>query len=144
MLCYNDDVIKWKHFPRIWPFVWGIHRSPVNSPHKGQCRRAVMFSLICTWINAWVNNREAGDWRRHRAHYDVIVMQFVHSGLMNENSVTWNLKLEKKNIKQNSTHHVQITKKANITKFVLILRGSFFWLQTNRSHKDYPYKNRKI
>ena len=43
----HDDVIKWKHFPRYWPFVPGIHRSPVNSPHKGQCRGAVMFSLIC-------------------------------------------------------------------------------------------------
>ena len=32
----HDDVIKKKHFPRYWPFVWGIHRSPVNSPHKGQ------------------------------------------------------------------------------------------------------------
>ena len=30
----HDDVIKWKHFPRYWPFVRGIHRSPVNSPHK--------------------------------------------------------------------------------------------------------------
>ena len=33
---FHDDVIKWKHFPRYWPFVRGIHRSPVNSPHKGQ------------------------------------------------------------------------------------------------------------
>ena len=32
----HDDVIKWKHFPRYWPFVQGIHRPPVNSPHKGQ------------------------------------------------------------------------------------------------------------
>ena len=32
----HDDVIKWKHFPRYWSFVRGIHRSPVNSPHKGQ------------------------------------------------------------------------------------------------------------
>ena len=35
---FHDDVIKWKHFPRYWPFVRGIHRSPVNSPHKGQWR----------------------------------------------------------------------------------------------------------
>ena len=35
-----------------------------------------MFSLICAWINASVNNREAGDLRRHRTHYDVIVMGF--------------------------------------------------------------------
>ena len=32
----HDDVIKWKHFPPYWPFVRGIHRSTVNSPHKGQ------------------------------------------------------------------------------------------------------------
>ena len=48
----NDDVIKWKHFPRYWPFVRGI----------------------CVWINGWVNNREASDFRRYRAHYDVTVM----------------------------------------------------------------------
>ena len=57
-----------------WPSVRGIHRSPVNSPHKGQWRGALIFSLICTRINCWVNNGEAGDLRRHRAHYDVIVM----------------------------------------------------------------------
>ena len=64
----HDDVIKWKLFPRYWPFARGIHR------HKGQWRRALMFSLICVWINGWVNNREAEDLRRYRAHYDVIVM----------------------------------------------------------------------
>ena len=74
----HDDVIKWKHFPRNWPFVRGIHRSPVNPPHKGQWRGALMFSLICVWINDWVNNREAGDLRRYRAHYDVSVMQIWH------------------------------------------------------------------
>ena len=61
-------------FPRYWPFVRGIHRWPVNSLHKGQWRGALMFSLICAWTNSWVNNREAGDLRRHHAHYDVIVM----------------------------------------------------------------------
>ena len=53
----------------------GIHRSPVNSPNKGQWCGALMFSLICVWINGWVNNREAGDLRRYRAHYDVTVMK---------------------------------------------------------------------
>ena len=72
-LCH-DDVIKWKHFPRYWPFVRGIHRSPVNFPHKGQWRGALMFSLMCARINSWVNNREAGDLRHYRRHYDVIVM----------------------------------------------------------------------
>ena len=66
--------MKWKHFPRYWPFVRGIHRSPVNSPHKGQWRGALIFSLICARINYWVNNREAGDLRRYCAHYDVSVM----------------------------------------------------------------------
>ena len=73
-ICIHDDVIKWKHFPRYWPFVRGIHRSPVNSSHKGQWRGALMFSLIFARINGWVNNREAGDLRRHQAHCDVIVM----------------------------------------------------------------------
>ena len=49
-------------------------KSPVNFPHKGQWREALMFSLICAWMNAWVNNREDGDFRRHRAHYDVTAM----------------------------------------------------------------------
>ena len=77
----HDDVIKWKHFPRYWPFVRGIHRSPVNSPHKGQWRGALMFSLICAWINGWVNNRKAGDLRHYRAHHDVIVMQCIYNPL---------------------------------------------------------------
>ena len=71
----KNDVIKWKHFLRYWPFVRGIHRSPVNSQHKGQWRGAFMFSLICAWINGWVNNGEAGDLRCHRAHYDDTVMK---------------------------------------------------------------------
>ena len=50
---------KMKHFPRYWPFVRGIHRSPLNSPQKGQWRGALMFSLICAWINGLVNNRDA-------------------------------------------------------------------------------------
>ena len=70
----HDDVINWKHFPRYWPFVRGIHRSPVKSPHKGQWRGALMFTLICARINGWVNNCKAGDLKRNRAHYDVIVM----------------------------------------------------------------------
>ena len=70
----HDDVMKSKHFPRYWPFVRGIPRSSVNSPHKGQWRGALMFSLICARINGWVNDREAGDLRRYRAHYDVTVI----------------------------------------------------------------------
>ena len=63
-VCHND-VIKWKYFPRYWPFVRGIHRPPVNSPHKCQWRGALMFSLIFAWTNSWANHRDAGDLRRH-------------------------------------------------------------------------------
>ena len=74
----HDDVIKWRNIPRFWPFVRGIHRSPVNSPRKGQWRGALMFLWSAPWINGWVNNRKAGDLRCLRAHYDVIVTAFRH------------------------------------------------------------------
>ena len=63
----HDDVIKWKQFPRNCPFV------PLCG--EGQWRGALMFSLICAWINVWVNNCEAGDLTRYRTHYDVTVMR---------------------------------------------------------------------
>ena len=74
---HHDDVVKWKHFPRYWPFMRGIHRSPVNFPPKGQWRGALMFSLIFTGINGLVNNREAGDLRRYRTRYDVTVIYLL-------------------------------------------------------------------
>ena len=52
----SDYVAAEQHFPRYWPFVQGIHWSPVNSLHKGQWRGALMFSLICAWINDLLNN----------------------------------------------------------------------------------------
>ena len=69
-LCRWDEWWSWwrhqrKHFPHNWPFVRGIHRWPVDSPHKGQWRGALTFSFICTWTNGWANNRDAGDLRRH-------------------------------------------------------------------------------
>ena len=70
----HDDVIKWKQFPRYWPFVRRIPRLLMNIPHEGQGCGALMFSLICAWINDCVNNREADDLMRHRTHYDVTVM----------------------------------------------------------------------
>ena len=71
------DVIDWKHCPRYWPFVRGIPRSPVNSPHECQWYRALMFSLIYAWTNGWANHRDAGDWRCHRPHYDVTVINAI-------------------------------------------------------------------
>ena len=66
-------------FPVTGPLCGGIHRSTVNSLHKGQWRGALMFSLICTWIDGWANNREAGDLRHHNTHYDVTVMWNRHN-----------------------------------------------------------------
>ena len=78
----HDDVIKWRHFSYYWPFVRGIHRSPVNSPHNGQWRGALMFSFICVWINGWVNNC-------HRAHYDVIVMIYTYTPCLVNRGHCW-------------------------------------------------------
>ena len=68
----------WRHqmeiFSALLAICAGNSPVPVNSPHKGQWRGALMFSLICVWINGWVNNGEAGDLKRHRSHYDVIVI----------------------------------------------------------------------
>ena len=70
----HDNVNKWKHFPRDWPFVRGIHRSPMNSPRRGQWRGALIFPLMCAGVNGRANNCEACNLRRHRTHYDVTVM----------------------------------------------------------------------
>ena len=69
----------------------GIHRSLVNSPHKGQWRGALMFSLICAWINAWVDNRDAGELRRHRAHFDVTVMLLCSNKLWISDKTAWHI-----------------------------------------------------
>ena len=79
----DDDVIKRKHFPRNCPFVRGNHRSPVNFFKKGKWRGALMYSLICAWINGWVNNQEVCDLRRHRAHYDVMLMKTIVNAVEN-------------------------------------------------------------
>ena len=81
VLSSENNIIKyawWRHqmetFSALLALCAGNSPVPVNSPYKGQWRGALMFSLICVWINDWVNNREAGDLTRYRAHYDVMVM----------------------------------------------------------------------
>ena len=76
-----------------------IFRVTVNSPHKGQWRGGLMFSLICARINGWINNCEAGDLRRNRAHYDVSVMMITVSSL--ELVKAWQNAI----ISQNVWHH---------------------------------------
>ena len=68
---------------RVTVTLCGEFTGPGEFPHKGQWRGALMFSFISDWINGWVNNREAGDLRRHRGHYYVNVMM--------EECETWTL-----------------------------------------------------
>ena len=83
LICLELNILEvalswWRHqmetFSALLAFCVGIHRSSVNSPHKGQWRAALMFPLIYTWIKIWANNRKAGDLRHHRAHYNVTVL----------------------------------------------------------------------
>ena len=79
-LCHYDNMMTSSNaniFRVTGHFLRGIHWSPVNSPRKGQWCGALMFSLIYVWINGWINNREAGDLRRYRTHYDIIVRMLV-------------------------------------------------------------------
>ena len=76
----------WRHqmetFSALLAFCAG--NSPVtlvNSPHKGQWREALIFSLICVWNNSWVNNGDAGDLRHNRVHFDVIVTPVVNKSI---------------------------------------------------------------
>ena len=78
---YADVIIKWKHYPRNWPFVRGIHRWQVDSSYKGQWRGALMSSVICVLTNVWANNVDAGNMRHYRAQYHVTIMLFtLHDG----------------------------------------------------------------
>ena len=73
---FHDDVIKWKHFLCYWSFEWGINQSIVDSPLKGQCREALMFSVMFAWPIEWTTTRDASDLRSHHGHYDVTVMHW--------------------------------------------------------------------
>ena len=63
----HDDVIKWKHFPRYWPFMRGIHRSPAQRPVKQSFD--AFFDLH---LNKRLSKQSWGWW--FETHYDVIVM----------------------------------------------------------------------
>ena len=71
----HDYVIKWKHFPRYWPFVRGIHLWIPRTKASDAELRCFLWSA--PWIDGWVNNRKAGNLRRQRAHYDVIVINVM-------------------------------------------------------------------
>ena len=120
----HDDVIKWKHIPRHWPFVRGIHWWPVNSPHKGQWCGTLMFSLICSWVNGWVNNRQAGDLRRHRVGYDVTVMIWCGVFIF--------LRFGKTTVSRGRI--VQITRRRHVQKRILL---KFLWRLSGHGRPRY-------
>ena len=111
-------------FPHYWPFVREIRRTPVNSPHKGQWRGALMFSLICAWINCWVNNRQAGDLRHHHAHYDVIVMfnTFIRPTAKG---------ISKHNITGQLWGELAMTYSVGAHWHINLLRTEFYWINMN-------------
>ena len=102
----------WRHqmetFSALLALCAGNSPVPVKYPHKGQWRGALMFPLICVCINGWVNNREAGDSRHYRGHYDVNVMK---SPIFPGRNMLWIQKFAKEN-----------------TSFCQIDRHSVMWL----------------
>ena len=74
----------WRHQMKIFftlrAICEGNHRSPVDSPRKGQWRGALMYPLICAWTNDWETNQDTGDLRRSLAHYYVTVMITICGG----------------------------------------------------------------
>ena len=83
VLCHGGSP-WWRHqmetFSALLAFSAG--NSPVTGefPAQRPVTRSFEFSLICAWIDNWANNGDAGDLRRHRANYDVIVMLCMISG----------------------------------------------------------------
>ena len=109
----HEDVIKWKHFPRYWPLVWGIHQSPVNSPHKSQWRGALMFSLICDLNKRF--SKQSWGWRFEtpscslwchcnvictnqilfkEAHLKMLLPTYYHVVMMSRNKVLGSISLK--------------------------------------------------
>ena len=81
----------WRHQMETFSALLALHRLPMISPHKGQWRGVLMLSLICAWIDGWVNNREAGDLGRHRAPYDVTVVFLICLFLVSLGFVIWGI-----------------------------------------------------
>ena len=87
----------WRHqmetFSTLLAICAGNSPVPGEFPHKGQWHGALMFSLICVWINDWVNNRETGDLWHYHAHYDITVMKY---------EITWWVSMYAKSLSKSS------------------------------------------
>ena len=128
----------WRHqmetFSALLALCAGNSPVPVNSPHKSQWRGALVFSLICARINDWVNNRQAGDLRRHCGHYDVNVM------CRQEGPVTFTWRKFHKEYPQPSETKIIL----NITYliFIQVCRGSMSNLNIHIESGNYRLWNR--
>ena len=82
-LITEDNVISWGHIasPHDDGYRWIPHTKASNT-------ELWWFFCSCVWINDWVNNREAGESRRHRGHYDVTVLCFFGVFCWNRSSMT--------------------------------------------------------
>ena len=112
--------MKWKHFPRYWQFVPGEFAAKRPVTQSFEC------SLICVWINSWVNNREAGDLRRYRAHYDVTVLRLLR--YVNEHYISLMFCFKIKRFPQNKTAWITVI----ITKIGLGKQDDKQWVFWNQ------------
>ena len=104
--CINLLIFLFLQFRQLSMVLWLWHQSipqinagimliaplwtgPGEFPTQRPVTRSFMFSLICVWINRWINNREAGDLIRYHAHYDVIVMWRASQRATNSKSVSF-------------------------------------------------------
>ena len=81
LLRFHDDVIKWKHFPHYWPFVRGIHRSPVNSHTKAS--DAELWCFFYLHLKKPLSKQSWGRWfetllRPLWRHCNVVPVYFTH------------------------------------------------------------------
>ena len=110
---FDDDVIKWKHFPRYWPFGRGIHRSPVNSLHKSQWRGALMFFFYLR-LNKRLSKQSLGWWCETPScslwrHYNVTEHRRIRMGWVNVWDIgSWILPLKSMNCRRPCKNSLEI------------------------------------
>ena len=143
----HDGVIKWKHFPGYWPFVRGIHRSPVNSPHKGQWRRVdVFFDLhlkkrlskqLWGW---WFETLSCPLWR-HRYGIWYFGHECIHSPMIcTSGAVT------SENNERIASWVISQKSSLKISHTLLYLLHAILWHENRNTKKtifDHPFRHRR-
>ena len=86
------DYSWWRHQMETFSVLLDIcaGKSPITGkfPAQRPVTRSFRISLTCAWTYGCVNNRDAGDLRRHRVHYDVTVMPWGAASDHNVNVLT--------------------------------------------------------